>query len=66
MKKLMENLDAVCIREENSVANEILNGNYKVCIDPTLLFDMEDYEDVISEKAESELSRLFLVNLKFG
>ncbi len=54
MKKLCENLDAVSIREENATADEVLNGDYTVCIDPTLLFGMEDYEEVISEKTEDK------------
>lgn len=52
LKELCRNLDEISIREENAPAREVLDGKYTVCIDPTLLFNGEDYEEIISEKAE--------------
>ena len=54
MKMLCENLDAICAREKNSVADELFEQNYTVCVDPTLLFDMEDYESITSKETEEE------------
>lgn len=54
MKNLCKNLNAISIREKNIVADEIFGEKYSVCVDPTLLYNEEDYESIISEKIEDE------------
>ena len=54
MAELCKNLDAVCLRESNDTASEVLKEKYTICMDPTLLLDREDYDNVISEKSEKE------------
>ncbi len=54
MKQLCKNLDAVSIREESEIATDVLNGEYTVCIDPTLLLGAEKYEEATSKTAEKK------------
>jgi len=54
MQQFCKAIDAISAREKNNTLDEVLNGEYTVCIDPTLLLSMEDYADIISEKAEDK------------
>ena len=54
MAELCKKLDAVSLRELNETASDVLNGEYTINIDPTMLLDSENYDDVISPKTEEE------------
>lgn len=54
LKKLCSKIDGLCIREGNEDLVQTLGGDVKVCIDPTLLLDKQDYEPLESEKKVNE------------
>lgn len=54
LQELCSTIDAISLREKNNAMDEILNGQYTVCIDPTLLLNCEDYSDVIAPKSIDE------------
>lgn len=48
LASLFWNLDAISLREENETVNTILGHTVQICVDPTLLIDAYEFENILA------------------
>lgn len=54
LRKLCRRIDGLCIREENADLTQAVGREAKVCIDPSLLLDREDYLPLETKRKVAE------------